>query len=290
MNRGAYDFVIKPVDFLDLAQAITRGLKAIDQIKADEGELKRLQEIEKEMEMVKKIQKSLLPSYVTPFLQNNSFEVFGTLAPARIMGGDFYDFFPAGRNKLAIVIGETNSIGLSAAICISSAREAIRRFANQHLDFETCVKQINDYLFCQKTEDVSKFNLFFGIFNILTGTLEYISSGLPSPLLVSNQEISELHQSEVAIGAGLSKQHDIPVNRIGLNKRESFIIYSNGLLNLKNEKNERYLLKSLQKVILANQESPLSTLIDNIVLDTRQFLAPLTQSNDYVVLSLKFNP
>ena len=35
MNRGAYDFVIKPVDFVDLAQAITRGLKTIDQIKAE---------------------------------------------------------------------------------------------------------------------------------------------------------------------------------------------------------------------------------------------------------------
>lgn len=287
MNCGAYDFIIKPVDFVDLGDTISKTFKQIDQIKSDEAELKRLQNIEKEMEMVKKILASLLPSSVTPFFLNNNFEIFGTLVSARIMGGDFYDYFPAGTNKLAIVIGETEAKGFAAAIYVLSAREAIRKFTNQNPNVEVCIKQINDYLYYQKTDEISNFSLFFGLFDTLTGELEYVCAGLPMPLIISSDgKITSQPKEDISIGFSLAEKYFI--NKITLTKNDNFIISSKGIYKLKSKDGKVYSQKGFQVLAQNNRELPLATLIDTIILDARDFIAPLSLINDYVVLSLKY--
>jgi sigma-B regulation protein RsbU (phosphoserine phosphatase) len=286
MNRGAYDFIIKPVDFTDLTDTIVKTFKHLEKIKVEAIELKRLQEIEKEMEMVKKIQASMLPSAVTPFFRYNTFDVFGTLVAARIMGGSFYDYFPVGENKLAIVAGETDAKGIAAAIYVSSAREAIRRFTNQNSEISYCIKQINDYLCYQKTLEVPSFAIFYGIFNTLTGELEYISAGMPSPfVLTKDQQIIDQEAGKSPVGVSLN---DIPpIKKLALKKDEAIFIYSKGILQLKNKNSEHYSEKHLKDLIKANSTLPLATLVDAIILDVRDFISPFSQMNDYVVLCLK---
>lgn len=288
MNKGAYDFITKPIDFEDLSETICKALRAVDQIKAEEAELRRLKEIEKEMEMVKKIQASMLPSAATPFFQNASFDVFGMMASARVMGGDFYDFFPAGDNKLAIVVGETAGKGMAAALYITSAREAVRGFINQASSMETCVKQVNDFLCYQKREDAFTFGLFFGIFSVLTGELEYISVGLPPPLKISceGKSTEQAAEQNSSIGSSLDAIH--PIERTQLKKNESFVICSSGIFHLNNKENALYSASRLKEVVETNYALPLSALVDNLTIDVRNFIFPLEQTRDYVVLCLKY--
>lgn len=288
MNRGAYDFITKPVDFEDLSETIVKALKAVDQFKAEEAELKRLKEIEKEMEMVKKMQTSLLPSSVTPFFQNTSFEIFGTMVPARIVGGGFYDFFPAGADKLAVVVGETSAKGMKAVTYVSSAREAIRGFTNKSPDVGICIQQINDYLFYQNNENIPSFALFFGIFNILTGELEYVSAGLPHIIKVSKEGIVSSEEPTISALLGEKLDNTFPIKKVQLADRETLVVYSNALQELKNADQKSYTDKRIQEVVAANHDHPLSSVVDNLILDVRNFIAPLEQTNDYVVLCLRF--
>lgn len=287
MNRGAYDFVVKPVDFGDLTETIQKTLQQIDQIKKDEAELKRLQEIEKEMEIAKKILTSLLPAPFMPSSQSSPFEVFGTLMTARMMGGEFYDFFEAGSNRLAIIMGETDAKGIAAAIYVVSAREALRRFMNQNLDLEVCTKQINDYLFYQKTPEIPSFTLFFGILNTETGEFEYTSAGLPPLLLVSKEgNITERAISNPLMGSFLQEKHNI--NKITLKTNEGLIIRSREMPKIKNKENQTYPDPRLKELISAHYSQPLPILIDTIILDVKSFIEPIPLTNDYIVLALKF--
>ena len=289
MNRGAYDFITKPIDFEDLQETIARVLRNVDQIKLEAAELNRLKKIEKEMEMARKIQSSILPSSFTPFIQSTSFEIFGTMIPARIVGGNFYDFFPIGPDKLVVTIGETAEKGMPAALYISSAREAIRGFASSNQPIPECLKEINNYLFYQKRDDVPNMTLglFFGIFDINLGKLEYCIVNLPSPLLISKDgEIKEL-SSEKATALGASLESTYTAKQLTLTKDDCLALFTNGIITAKNKNNEIYANK-LQDLLNSNHALPLQGLIDKVILDVRTFIAPAEQVEDYVILCLKY--
>lgn len=289
MNRGAYDFITKPIDFQDLKETITRVLRNVDQIKREAAELSRLKKIEKEMEMARKLQTSLLPSSFTPFIQSTSFEIFGTMIPARIVGGNFYDFFPIGPNKLILAVGESTEKGMPAALYISTAREAIRGFASSIPSIPECLKQINEYLFYQKREDLPNLalGLFFGIFDITLGKLDYCIANLPYPFLIGKDgQIQEL-SSEKANSLGASLDSTYTAKQLTLSKGECIALFTNGIITAKNKNNEIY-LDDLQKMLNHNHSLPLQELIDKIILDVRNFIAPAEQVEDYVLLCLRY--
>lgn len=289
MNLGAYDFITKPINFYDLSETIKKTLNYIDQVRVEETELKRLQEIEKEMEIAKKILSSLLPTPTLPpsYFQNMNFEVFGTLGAAPMMCGCFYDFFPADSTKLAIVVGEIEAKGIAAAIYVSSAREAIRKFINQKPDLIRCSKQINNYLFYQKMEEIPSFPLFLGLFNTLTGKLEYVSTGLPPVIFVSSEgSITEQTIENPLLGSSLNT--DLNIKKIMLHKNESLVVYSKGIKKIKNKNNDTYPSARFKELISAHHAKPLTSLIDHIAFDIRNFIDPVPLSHDYIVLSLKF--
>ena len=289
MNRGAYDFVTKPIDFQDLTETIARVLRTVDQIKLEAAELNRLKKIEKEMEMARKIQTSLLPSSFTPFIQSTSFEIFGTMIPARMVGGNFYDFFPIAQHKLVVTIGETSTKGMPAAMYVSSAREAIRGFATSKQSFSECLKQINNYLFYQKREDIPNLTLglFFAIFDIQQGSLEYCIVDLPSPVFIAKDgEIKEL-SSEKTTPLGTSLESTCTAKQLTLSKDDCLALFTNGIITAKNKDNETYGNK-LQNVLKNNHALPLREIVDKVILDVRNFIAPGEQENDYAILCLRY--
>lgn len=290
MNKGAYDFITKPIDFEELGETISRTLRKIDQFKIEEAELNRLREIEKEMEIAKKIITSLLPSpnsLPSDFPKEN-IEVSGTLGIAPVMRGCFYDFFAVDTtNKLALVVGEIEARGIAAAIYISSAREAIRRFANQIPDLIKCAKKINNYLYYQKTPEIPNFPLFLGFFNTLTGELEYVLTGMP-PVIITSAEgkITEHTVENPLIGSSLNTE--TRVNKITLNKNETIVIHSNAIQKIKNKDDQSYPLTRLKELISAHHQESVASIIGHIDSDIHNFTAPTPPQQDYIILSLKF--
>jgi phosphoserine phosphatase RsbU/P len=287
MNRGAYDFIIKPVDFNDMAQTIIKAFKHIDRIKAEDIELKRLQEIEKEMEIAKKILSSVPPALLPSQFEHKNFEVFGTLVETFAKSGGFYDFFPANGNLLAIVIGETNAKGIAAAIYIASAREAIRKFIHQNPNLASCSKQINDYLFYQKTEHIPNCTLFIGLFDTSSGTLEYVSSGLPPLLFVSKQgEVTEQAGNSSLMGSLLDLS--FPINTIRLHPHESLVIRSQGIQKIKDNRNQTYPADRLKQLVSTHHSQSADTLVNRITDDVNHFIQQAPLAHDYIVLCLKY--
>jgi sigma-B regulation protein RsbU (phosphoserine phosphatase) len=58
---------------------------------------------------------SILPK-IPPPSQCNGYELFAFLAPAREVGGDFYDFFETGENRLCLVAADVSGKGVPASL------------------------------------------------------------------------------------------------------------------------------------------------------------------------------
>ena len=96
----------------------------------EERERRRFQDeldaVDKELEVARRIQLSLLP-HATPPLAGWSINAY--YRPARQVGGDLYDFFPLPDGSLAIVIGDASGHGMAAALVMATARSELRAAA-----------------------------------------------------------------------------------------------------------------------------------------------------------------
>ena len=109
MNRGAFDFVTKPLDFEDLQITIDRTLSHMAEWKEALESRDKLVALQNELDVASKMQQSILP---TSFPSTAEYEVYGNMVPARNVGGDFFDLIPM----------ENGRLGLAVARCFRQGR------------------------------------------------------------------------------------------------------------------------------------------------------------------------
>ena len=117
MNRGAFDFVTKPIDFEDLRVTIDRTLRHMAEWREALRSRDKLVAIQNELGVAQKIQQSVLP---TEFPTSDAFEIDGRMEPAREVGGDFYDVLRLDNGKVGLSVADVSDKGVPAALFMMS--------------------------------------------------------------------------------------------------------------------------------------------------------------------------
>jgi sigma-B regulation protein RsbU (phosphoserine phosphatase) len=105
---------------------------------------------------------------------------------AREVGGDFYDFFMVGENRLGFVIGDVSGKGVPAAMLMAVSRTLLRATALKGIPPHECVAEISNVL-AKETLPSMYVTLFYGILDINHGTLEYCNAGHNPPYLINEK-------------------------------------------------------------------------------------------------------
>ena len=108
--------------FRDLTEKNRQLQKAYDELKAAQEQLIEKERLERELKVAADIQFSILPD-VLPAPPN--FDFGASIYPARRVGGDFYDVFRIGENKVAVLIGDVADKGVPSAIFMARAHALI---------------------------------------------------------------------------------------------------------------------------------------------------------------------
>ncbi len=85
-------------------------------------EMTRQAELKRDLEIARDIQISLLPA---PVPEMPGFAFLGGSIPARVVGGDFYDFIPFEDNRLGIVIGDVSGKSVPASLLMVASKEIV---------------------------------------------------------------------------------------------------------------------------------------------------------------------
>jgi len=93
MNRGAYDFITKPINLNDLEITIEKSLKEIEHYKQALISRDKLIALQQELDIATVIQTSILPKTFPAFPDRKEFDIYAKMIPAKEVGGDLYDFF-----------------------------------------------------------------------------------------------------------------------------------------------------------------------------------------------------
>ena len=136
----------------------------------------------KEMASAALIQQAMLPQALVGLDPRGRCEVYGEMRPARDVGGDFYEAFMLGDDRVALLIGDVCGKGVPASLFMSFAVTALRLVAKQERDVATMVERVNALLYAQNAASMFT-TLFYGVLDLSSRRLDYVSCGHPPPLI-----------------------------------------------------------------------------------------------------------
>ncbi len=287
MNRGAFDFVTKPIDFNDLQVTIEKGMKEVAAIKSALDDRRKLLDVERDLSTAARIQQSILPRSFPAFPHRNEFSIYAEMHPAKDIGGDFYDFFLIDDTHLGFVIGDVSGKGIPAAIYMAVARTMIKGIASQILDPAECLSRVNTMLIPES--DSSTFvTVFYGVLETTTGVIHYCNGGHNLPFII--RHTSQVVQLEDTAGILLGKiePFQFGTRKLQLHPGDRVILYTDGVTEAMNERRELYKEERLLQYLGSHTPDVLEKLVRGIIVDLLKYIGRANQSDDITLLSLEY--
>jgi sigma-B regulation protein RsbU (phosphoserine phosphatase) len=286
MNRGACDFITKPIDFKDLEITIFNAIEQCLMLKRAMEAQSTLSDLEKELVIARNIQQATIPHNFIPFPDLNNYEILGTMIPARQVGGDFFDFFTLDENHLGFIIADVSGKGIPAALFMAMSRAVIRTVAQRVKSPEECLKEANRIL-CLDNDTCMFVTSFYGILDVRTGQIKCSNAGHNPPyILGSDGKIQEIARYE-GIPLGVSETSIYTAHELTLKDDEYLILYTDGITEAANSKHELYTEGRFQQSLKNWKPDTLSSLIHHILDDLHQFTNDAIASDDITLLCIK---
>ena len=117
----------------------------------------------------------MLPKEIQPYADRNDLQIFGSLVPAREVGGDIYDFFLRDE-KLFFCIGDVSGKGVPSAIVMAEIHSQFR-MASVHETNPAHIMQTLNTASCEGNEKNIFVTFFIGVLDLPTGRLRYCNAG-----------------------------------------------------------------------------------------------------------------
>ena len=180
MNRGAFDFVTKPLDFNDLRITIDRTLVHLTEWREALASRDQLVALQNELNVASKMQQSILP---TVFPSKDDYISFASMEPARNVGGDFYDFMNLEDGKIGLAIADVSDKGVPAALFMMSSRTLLKGAAIGNERPGDTLEEVNNLL-CDDNDALMFVTLLYAVYDPDTSELSYANGGHNSPVIV----------------------------------------------------------------------------------------------------------
>lgn len=285
LNRGAFDFITKPIDFQDLEITLDRAISEAVERKQAAQDRDRLLKLGRELELARSIQEALVPRV---FPQDSRMAVYGAMIPAAQVGGDLFDCFMLDDHRLAFTIGDVSGKGIAAALFMAVSRTVLRVAASKGLPPQTCLLEAHQFLHGERRATSHFVTCFYGILNLATGQMEYSRAGHNPPYLVRGNDVRPLNAAS-GLPLGLLKRVSYDTATIQLEPGDTLLLFTDGITEAMNLKQELYGEERLVQ-LLAAQAATLTVedLVRLVTQSASMFAAGAPASDDMTVLGVQY--
>ncbi len=282
MNRGAFDFVTKPVDFGDLRVTIERTLRNLTEWRDAISSRDQLTALQSELGVANQIQQSILP---TVFPAENGYKIFGSMEPAKEVGGDFFDVVRLEDECVGLAIADVSDKGVPAALFMMSSRTMMKGAAISSRQPGEVLGMVNSML--AEDNDPQMFvTVLYAIYDPATGRFTYSSGGHDSPLVVHPDGTSELLPLTGGIVLGIMPELEFDQNCVTLSPGDTVICYTDGVTEAMDGNGEQFGIERLRQTFLETPPLDADDAVQKIFDAVSEFAGGTVQSDDITCLTL----
>ena len=241
-----------------------------------------------EMAMAKAIQYNVLPSTFPPYpALADKIDIFARMITAKEVGGDFYDFYFAGKNRLALVIADVSGKGVPAALFMMRAKATLQGYLKSGSGIVEAVEKTNHRLATRN--DANMFvTAWIGIVDLATGAMEYVNAGHNPPLL--KRTGGSVEYLTAKSGPALAVMDGIAYRRqtLDLAPGDGLVLYTDGVTEATNRDLALYgedrLVGTMRGLLGAHDAG---AIINGILKDVDAFVDGTEQADDITLLAFK---
>ena len=282
MNRGAFDFVTKPIDFQDLYVTIQRVQEHLVEWRSALESRDQLVSIKRELMIAGETQKSFLPA---SFPETDEYDIHASMVPAREVGGDMYDVSLMPDGRVFATVADVTGKGVPAALMMMAARMAFKGFVSDSCDLEVALSATNEIIVRESPPEMFVTVAAF-MYDPLSGECTYATAGHDAPLLLKTsggaQELTVMGGVALGLFPGLAYE----TQTVTLNQEESVLLYSDGVTEAMTTEREEFGLERLMDIFGDRAPTNAAEATSRIMGAIEGFVGEAVQSDDITCLCL----
>lgn len=223
---------------------------------------------------------------------NQNYQVRGEIIPGSSYGGDFFDLFAIGPNKIGLIIGDVSEKSVPAVLFMTIAKTMAHSLAKTIVSPKELIEKANLLLSYYNTSCMF-LTAFYAIFDSKTGLLTYCNAGHYPPYLLSSD--GSLVKIKEPIGMALGLREFLKDNppayeekTIQLKSKDCLIMYTDGLITATDQNGEDYSYERFEKALVRSAQKPFCELIESVADDINDFTGRPDQRDDITIFSLRY--
>jgi serine phosphatase RsbU (regulator of sigma subunit) len=270
----------------DLQAQNQRLAQAYVELAAAQKQLATKEALERELQLAREIQESILPRRLP---QMPGIDIDARMIAAREVGGDFFDVFPLGEDKLGLVVGDACDKGMPAAIFMALARSLLRAEASRAASPEAALRNVNRHI--QDMNDAGMFiTVLYGVLHLSTGTFDYARAGHELPLILeSSGELRAVARTQ-GHPLGLFPEPAIDVQTVELPPGGLLLLFSDGVNEALDERGNLFGAERLHATVQECAGAPARDLCDRILETLAAYRGAAPQADDITLLAVRALP
>lgn len=239
--------------------------------------------LKKELELASEMQALLFPS----ILPNNAqLDTSAFYLPHQEVGGDYYDFIWLNENEFAFCVADVSGKGVAAALLMANFQANLRVLFSHTTSLTELIQELNTKVIASAKWE--KFiTLFIAKYNLTTRTLTYINAAHNPPLLATKNSISTLKIGCTGLGM-FEEIGKIKEGILNIEPGATIVCYTDGLVELENDKGEDFGIDSLKDIIKKNPDLDMKSLNKLIMETCINYKQSKPYIDDIALFSLRF--
>jgi sigma-B regulation protein RsbU (phosphoserine phosphatase) len=287
---GNFDAVLPAVRSNDEVGVLTRDFRAMqaslkEYIRNLTETTAAKERIQSELKVATQIQASLLPRIFPPFPDHPEFDIYASMAPAKEVGGDFYDFFFIDEKNLCFLIADVSDKGVPAALYMMVAKTLLKTEGQRLGEPDKILFSVNNIL-AADNETCMFATVFCAILDVTTGAFRFANAGHNPPLIIGAQGVRYLIPKP-GLMLGAMAETVFVAEHLTLEQEGILFLYTDGVTEAKNPEGALYGEERLLKALQIAPQEDVAEMIHFVSAEVAQHAGGASQSDDITMLAVK---
>jgi serine phosphatase RsbU (regulator of sigma subunit)/anti-sigma regulatory factor (Ser/Thr protein kinase) len=260
-----------------LAAQAAPAIRVAQLVREQAAEAAERERYEQELKVAQLIQQQFLPREL-PNLPE--WQVAAYYGPARVVGGDFYDFIDLGEGRIGVVVGDVTDKGVPAALVMARTHSILRAEAPRLVDPGKVLARANELLVPEMPARMFV-TCLYGVLEPATGRFVFANAGHNLPYVRSADGVVELRATGLPLGLLPGVAYEEVQAQVA--HGEAMLLYSDGLVEAHDAGREMYGFPRL-RAAMAGDDANSGDLLDRLLDELREFTGSDWEQEDDITL------